>query len=60
MTALHVACEYSSLGVVRRLLAMPGIQVNADSQFGFTPLVVAAKSDHPDEEAVEALPETLA
>jgi len=41
VTVLHLACQQASTGIVRRLLAMPGVEVEARDGLGRTPLMLA-------------------
>merc|ERR1719509_289669 len=54
-TALHWACRFSSVGIVRRLLAMPGVQVDARNITGRTPLMEAVEEGGRRKEAVRVM-----
>ncbi|KTD08014.1 Dot/Icm T4SS effector AnkG/AnkZ/LegA7 [Legionella jamestowniensis] len=45
-TPLGIACDYGYLDLVKILLACPGVQVDAKTKEGYTPLMLACLSPH--------------
>lgn len=47
-TALHRACRLGHVGIVKRLLATPGIDAYKENDEGLTPLMIASIEGHDD------------
>jgi ankyrin repeat protein len=58
-TALHMAASNGQAEIVRYICTVPGINVNVQDQFGFTPLHLAAHSPDHDDQRVCVIKELL-
>jgi ankyrin repeat protein len=58
-TALHMAASNGQAEIVRYICAVPGINVNVQDYFGFTPLHLAAHSPDHDDQRVCVIKELL-